>query len=130
MARVTLDDIDVMCVVAEGGPAGGAAAFEALEARLPTLRGRRFYGTFHSGEYRACVAMRSDDDPAALGLGVWRIPGGEYEQLRLHDWHDRIPEIPALFDAMVPASEVDPTRPSIELYRSARELVLLRPVRS
>ena len=130
MARVVLDDIDVMCVIAKGGPVGASSAFGALEARLPTLRGRRFYATFLKGEYRACVALRSDDDPAALGLDVWRIPGGRYERLRLLDWQDRVSEIAATFDEMVPESEVDSTRPSVEFYRSSRELVLLQPVKS
>lgn len=118
-----------MCVVAEDGAAGASAAFDVLEGRLATLRGRRFYGTFLDGEYRACVAMRDDDDPVALALDVWRIPGGEYERFSLLDWQDRVGEIPATFDRMVPESELDPTRPSVEYYRSSREVVLLQPVK-
>jgi len=118
-----------MCVVAEDGAAGASAAFDVLEGRLATLRGRRFYGTFLDGEYRACVAMRGDDDPVALELDVWRIPGGEYERFSLLDWQDRVGEIPATFDRMVPESELDPTRPSVEYYRSSREVVLLQPVK-
>ncbi len=130
MTRVTIDDIDVMCVVADGGPVGGPAAFSTLEAPLASLRGRRFYGTYHGGEYRACVALHRGDDPKALGLVTWRIPGGEYERRKLTDWQDHIEEIAVTFDAMVSEAELDPSRPSVEFYRSSRELVLLQPVRS
>lgn len=128
MARVTIDDIDVMCVVAHDGPAGGPAAFDALEAPLASLRGRRFYGTFLAGEYRACVAIEPDDDPVALGLERWRIPGGSYERRRLLDWRDQLESIAPNFEEMAGEREYDPSRPSIEFYRSARELVLLQPV--
>jgi len=66
--RVTIDDIADMGVVAEGGLSGAPASFEALEAPLDSLRGRRFYGTLPYGEYHACVAIRSGGDPSALGL--------------------------------------------------------------
>ena len=109
-----------MCVVADGGPAGGSAAFAALEAPLASLRGRRFYATYHDGEYRACVAVQPDDDPEAMGLARWRIAGGAYERRKLVDWQDQVDRIGATFDEMVPATEVD-TCASIEFYRGSRE---------
>ena len=108
---MTIEDIDVMCVVADGGPAGGPAAFAALEAPLTTLRGRRFYATYRGGEYRACVAVQPGGDPEALGLSPWRIPGGEYERRRVAGWQDQVDSIGATFDGMVPAAEVDGSRP-------------------
>lgn len=128
MTRVTIGDIDVMCVVAHAGPAGGPAAFGALEAPLGSLRGRRFYGTFFEGEYRACVAIEPGDDPAVLGLETWRIPGGCYERRRLLDWSNHLDEIARAFDEMAEELDYDPSRPSIEVYRSATELVLLQPM--
>jgi len=126
--RVTIDDIDVMCVVSHTGPAGGPAAFDALEAPLGSLRGRRFYGTYLAGEYRACVAIEPGDDPVALGLEKWSIPGGTYERRRLLDWADHVDDIARNFAEMAGELEYDQSRPSIEFYRSARELVLLQPV--
>jgi hypothetical protein len=39
------------------------------------LRGRRYYGAFHSnGEYLVCVALRERDDPAAYGLERGQLP--------------------------------------------------------
>jgi hypothetical protein len=125
---VTLDDIDVMCVVAPGGPSGAPAAFHTLEAPLKSLKGRRFYGTYLAGEYRACVAIEPGDDPAALGLATWTIPGGKFEKRKLADWQSRLPDIGAMFIAMAREFDADESRPSVEFYRSSRELVLFLPV--
>ena len=126
---VTLDDIDVMCVVAPGGPSDAPAAFQALEAPLKSLKGRRFYGTYLAGEYRACVAIEPGDDPDALGLATWTIPGGKFEKRKLTDWQRRLAEIGATFIAMAREFDVDESRPSVEYYRSSRELVLFLPVK-
>lgn len=107
MARVTLDDIDVTCVIAHDGPAGAPAAFAALEAPLRSLRGRRFYGTYLAGEYRPCVAIEPTDDPDAFGLQTWRIPGGTYERRRMLDWPNHLDAIARTFDEMAADSEYD-----------------------
>jgi hypothetical protein len=127
--EVSLDPIEVMYVVAEGGPQGAPAAFDVLESRLQNLRGRKFYGTFLRGEYRACVAIQPGDDPRALGLATWTIPGGKFERRKLTDWQDRIPEIGATFISMAREFDAEESRPSVEFYRSTRELVLFLPVR-
>jgi len=126
---VTSDDIRVMCVISPDGPGGAPDAFRALEAPLTSLKGRRFYGTYMAGEYRACVAIEPGDDPAALGLATWTIPGGKFEKRKLTDWQDRLAEIGTTFIAMAREFDVDESRPSVEFYRSSRELVLLLPVK-
>jgi len=127
--RVTIDDIDVMYVVAEGGPSGAPAAFAVIEAALGSLQGRRFFATYDRAEYRACVAIQGGDDPTALGLTIGRIPGGEYERTRMADWQNHIDEIGPTFQAMAAATEPDWSRPCIESYRSSNELLLLLPVK-
>lgn len=64
--EVTLNDAPMMYLVAEGGPAGAKDAFNQLEGKLSSLRGRKFYGTFQpeTGEYRACVALESGEIPS------------------------------------------------------------------
>lgn len=71
-----LEDIPVTYVAAENGPAGAAEAFRLLESRLPSLKRRRFYGSVQAGEYRACVRTTPGDQPDAMGLLTWVIPGG------------------------------------------------------
>ena len=126
---VTRDDIDVMCVIASGGPSGAPAAFQALEAPLKSLKGRKFYGTYLAGEYRACVAIEPGDDPVGLGLATWTIPGGKFEKRKLTDWQGRLADIGATFIAMAREFDADESRPSVEFYRSSRELVLFLPVK-
>jgi hypothetical protein len=127
-AIVEIDDLDVMYVASTRGLAGAPEAFERLEARLPGLKGRRFYGVFDGHAYRACVAVLPGEDPAALGLERCVVPGGAYARAKLVGWRDRLPEIGETFDRLIAEHGDDTTRPAIEVYRSSRELILLSPV--
>jgi hypothetical protein len=130
-ACVTLPDVRVMYVESTTGHAGAAKAFDTLEAPFPTLKGRKFYGTFQppTGPYRACVAIEPSDDVVALGFPTWTIPGGKYNRSKVANWEQHVPEIGKTFQRMRQESEHDLTRPSIEFYRSQRELVLFLPVK-
>jgi hypothetical protein len=128
--EIVLGDIEVMYVSAEGGPAGAKQAFDRLESCLINLRGRKFYGTFQAGEYRACVALQPEDRPSDFGLSTWIIPGGRYARKKVKDWNEKISQFGEMFDAMAEEYAADPNRPSIEFYRSQRELHLLLPVLS
>jgi len=129
--HVTLPDVHVMYVESTTGTAGAAKAFETLEAPFPTLKGRKFYGTLQppAGLYRACVAIEPGDDVAAFGFPTWTIPGGKYARAKLVDWEKNLPEIGRTFERMSAESDRDASRPSIEFYRSQREMVLFLPVK-
>jgi predicted transcriptional regulator YdeE len=128
---VELNGIKVMYVIAEGGISGVKEAWERLESKVGSLKGRKFYGAyFHDKEeYRACIAIRENDDPAASGLKVWTIPGGKYARSKMDNWPANIDRIAPAFDEMATAHDHDDSRPSIEFYRSQRELILLLPVK-
>lgn len=130
-AQVNLEDVKVMYVESPTGVAGAKKAFDELEAPLTDLKGRRFYATFQypSGPYRACVKVEPSDDPAALGLRTWTIPGGKYARARLENWTGHTEEIPGIFEALAAENDPDPSRPTIEFYRSQKELLLFLPVR-
>jgi len=128
--EVTLDDMEVMYVAAESGPEGAQQAFDKLESHFSTLRGRKFYGTYQSGEYRACVVIMHEDDPSSLGLDTCIIPGGRYIRKKMKDWLGRIPEIEQTFVSLAKQYPSDPERPSIEFYRSQKVLILFLPVLS
>jgi hypothetical protein len=129
--RTVLKPIQVMAVKAEGGTKGAPAAFDILESKLPTLRGRRFYGTFNpfTEEYRACVQKIEGDDAASMGLEDWVIPGGSFLSRKVDDWQSKVQELPRLFSELAAGQDIDHGRPSVEFYRSSRELVIYLPVR-
>ena len=64
-------------------------AMQELEARLQSLKGRKFYGTYLNGQYRACVALKDGDDPADLGLKTWVIPGGEFARRKMKNYMEK-----------------------------------------
>jgi hypothetical protein len=106
-------------------------AWGVLEQALGSLRGRRFYGVLdpESREYRACVELRSGDDPQMLELELGTLPGGRYVRERLYG------EPPAVYALIAPAFErlaqradSDCGRPSIEFYRRRDAIDLLQPV--
>lgn len=119
------DPVAVWYVAAEGGPPGAPAAFADLERRIGSLRGRKFFGTFLDGEYRACVAIRDSDAPELLGLPRWTIPGGRYAR---RAWKGEWDCIGSTFDEMAKEHAPDPARPTIEYYRRENEVVLFLPV--
>src|SRR2546429_9969534 len=97
--ETTLNDIPMMCIVADGGPEGAREAFNRLESKLPSLPGRKFYGTFHptTGENLACVACVPGVDPARPGLAAGVVPGGLHLRLKMMNWTRRADHIGKLF---------------------------------
>lgn len=129
MVTVTFLPIEVMCVTAEGGPAGIRPAWDRLESTLPSLKGRKFYGAFQppDGPYRACVVLLPSDDPEALGLDRWTIPGGHYARKTVKAWEENPKAISTGFDELAATHKPDPSRPGIEFYRSQGEVIIFLP---
>ena len=120
-----------MFVPADDTQAAISSAWQELESRFESLRGRKFFGTFDpvSNEYRACVQLQPDDDPAHLGLHEGVLPGGAYVRARLRGEPPAIyREIARGFEELERRSSHDPSRPSIEFYRRRDEIDLLLPV--
>jgi hypothetical protein len=127
-------EIAVLRVLADMKGKGPAEAMQKLESKLPSLKGRKFYGTFRllpgGEEYFACVERIASDDPRAMAVEVGTIPGGLYVRRKVLDWEQVIAsgKLGSIFEEMVRTYRVDPNRPDIEYYRSASELHLLVPV--
>jgi hypothetical protein len=129
---VTVSDIPVMYVAGEAAmPIADQAprAFEQLEARLSSLKGRKFYGVVVGAEYRACVAIHPTDHADALPHPTWTIPGGKYVRRRITDWEAHLDSIAPTCQALSRRRDFDPSRPIIEYYRSRRELLIMVPIR-
>jgi len=85
------------------------------------LRGRKFFGAFDisSREYRVCTELIVDDHPEALGFERATLPGGAYLRARRHGEPPAVHgQIPAVFNELVRRGTPDPSRPSIDFYRS------------
>lgn len=115
------------------GPAG---AMKILESRLPSLKGRKFYGAFRllkdGEEYFACVERIATDDPERMGLEPATLPGGLYARRKLYDW-EKIIAAGRMIECereFAQAHEIDRSRPELEYYRSMSEMHLLLPVLS
>ena len=115
-----------MVDVASRFPEQAPAAFDALEARLPTLKRKKFYGVVIDGAYRACVAV--DEDTRTLDLPRWVIPAGRYAVGKITDWVQHRDAIGPTVAALRRRSDFDAIRPLIEFYRSEAELRLLAPM--
>lgn len=129
--EVTLEPIQVMYVESGSGIAGSAEAFSKLEKPLPTLKGRKFYGTYdcENGIYRACIKLEIENDkPKEWGFKITNIPGGKYVKDKIMDWVGKENLIGKIFTKLSKNNLVDESRPSIEFYRSQRELILYLPV--
>ena len=130
--EVELQTVPVMFVKAEKGPKGAFQAMQRLEKTIGSPKGRKFYGTYQNGEWRANVAIRDGDDPTSLGLERATIPGGKYAKRKITNYDEgRLGEIlPEVFDRLAEEykERVDPERPSIEFYRSQKELIVMLPI--
>jgi len=137
---VELRDIPVMRVRADMKGKGPAHAFEVLESKLPSLKGRKFYGAFRmlaggEEEYYACVERIGSDDPKKMQLETGTIPGGKYGRRKIEGWEEivRAGRLPAVFrkfvESLEPYVDHDEVRPALEFYRSRSELILLMPMK-
>ena len=132
MARVevTLEPVKVMYVEAKDGLSGVGTAWSKLESNLPSLKGRKMYGAYYGQDkvYRACVAIINEEEPKALGLPMWTIPGGKFAREKVENFARRVEIIGETFKSMEQEYRRDPNRWYIEFYRSQNEVILLLPV--
>src|SRR5579864_6810355 len=121
-AYVDRPEMVVLRVRADMKGGGPAAAMRILESKLPSLKGRKFYGAFRlleeGEEYFACVERIAADGPVAMGLEVGLVPGGLYVRRKLEDW-ERIVASRRLgdhFKELIRTHKFDPSGPEIEYY--------------
>src|SRR5215467_565824 len=116
---VVVGAIPVMFVAGDRGkPIGEQApvAFDKLEAKLTTLKGRHFYGVVVDGQYRACVAIGPHDNLDNLPYPTWVIPGGKFARRKLAHWEQRSHLIGPTMMRMRERADFDFSRHCIEYY--------------
>ena len=136
------EPLEVLCLALDNGVDGAAMAWRALRMshvrakRLgalipePPLDARQRLGccTHRQNDYRACVPALASDDPVALGLEPWVLPGGTFVQEEILDWQKRVLDIGQTFEDLADQYRWDPSRPNIEIYADDRKLILLFPI--
>jgi len=139
---VTRDPVEVLRLrssvrtIADYQGTAVADAFQALEAKLPSIKGRKFYGVSSRGpsgeQYHACVEREPGEDPGRMGLEAGTIDRGAYARRKIDDWPSVVARggLGPIIQEMMRTQPVDPSRPMVEFYRSRTELHLLIPVLS
>ncbi len=134
-AVIELQEIPVMRVKADMNRGGPAEAMCLLESKLPTLKGRKFYGIFRVNpegeEYYACVARIQSDEPEKMQLDTGVISGGKYASRKVMNWENIIRDglLPKIMTEFTNSHNADSNRFSVEFYRSQKELELFIPLK-
>jgi hypothetical protein len=125
-------DLRLMVVRASEFPGGLKAAWDGLESRFSSLKGRKFYGVVRDEgsqvAYFAGVVPLGDEEITALGLPTMMIKGGKYARAKLLDWPNHTDEIGQIFSDLRRDFPMDPNGWELEYYRSQSELHLLLPL--
>ena len=101
--EVNRNSVMVLFLETQETPAGIQALFDELFASVENLENRRFFGasTGPTGTYRACVEKLAGDDPSALGLTEWKLPGGLFAIERVEDWPSDTGKIAVAFQRVL-----------------------------
>ncbi len=125
----------VIVVKSASFPDGNGAAFNALETRLKTLKGRKFYGLVYPAkdelDYYAGLVPDNEIEErrfAELGFPIRTIDGGRCARVKLMNWTTKTDQIGPLINALIEQYGIDRSRPQMEYYRSHSELHLLVPI--
>ena len=125
-------EVKVMYVKSDKGALGSSQAFDRLESKLPTLKGRKFYGLIFGvppkDEYWASVELVANDQPDQWGFQTGSIPAGTYIQERINDWDKDVSIIGKTFHRLMRENKIDTSRPCVEFYRSMRDMLVRLPV--
>lgn len=120
---------ELLVCQAKSFPDGIREAWQTLEGRLGSRRGRKFYGVTEPGErglvYFAGVEPLDQGEVDSLGFPVHRIEAGRFARVKLLDWPTRIDQIPRIFEELFETHTPHPSHRALEYYRSQKELHLM-----
>ncbi len=119
---------------AEEFPGDIKGAWDRLESKLSSLRGRRFYGlAFLDGTrwtYYAGLEPLNEEEISNLGFQTMVVKGGRYARVKLLNWSNQTEKIGEIFAELMREYPMAPDGPAVEYYRSQSELHLLLPLKN
>lgn len=125
-------DVELVVCRATEFPAGIKDAWERLESKLASLKGRKFYGLtyFEDGHlvYYAGLEPLGAEEIDALGFPTMTLKAGKYARVKLMDWNDHADEIGPIMEWLMEEYKKDHSGPTVEFYRSQKELHLMIPL--
>lgn len=124
------NDIRLFGVQAASFPDGVQQAWQDLHKRLPSTKGRNFYGISHgtaNGKivYTACVEEIYDGEGEAYGCKPFTLPQGEYMGEAIPDFMHQIEKIGAVFQALLARDDYDPNGVCVEQYLNETDVVCM-----
>jgi len=129
---VQVKAFELLYIEAHSFPDGIQYAWNSLEKKLGSLKGRKFYGAswMECGKIRyvAGVTPVSSAEEEILRLPIIKIEGGAFITRKLEKWHERIDEIGKIFETLADLYPVRKGVPFLEYYRSNKELILMVPI--
>ncbi|TVQ95011.1 MAG: transcriptional regulator [Bacteroidetes bacterium] len=122
-------EIVLFYIQAESFPKGVKDAFLKLESLLPTRRGRKFYGIYEEQDgqviYRAAVEELYPGEAEKYNCKYYFLKPGDYLSITLSNWEKHLEKIEVAFDRLAESPTVDPQSPSVEFYKSSKELICM-----
>jgi len=123
-----LEEIKTVYVKSGSGINRAKKAFNELEIKLKSIKGRKMYGIYWQGDYYACSKIKPIDNLQRLELDTYIIPAGKYAKLIMCDWFDKLHLIASAFDQIKKENAYDRSRPEIEYYERFNKLILYLPI--
>lgn len=124
------NDVNVITVTARSFPDGILDAFRKLEAVIPGVAQRVFYGISCPDEqgtiiYKAAVSEITDGEALNYGFEKFVITKGIYLVKTIQNWRKDIPAIGMAFEQLLKSPELDLSFPCVECYNNMDEVACM-----
>lgn len=125
------NDVPLFGIQATDFPDGVGQAWQDLHKKLPTTKGRSFYGVSHGTTgggilYKACVEEAFAGEAESLGCERFVLPKGEYIGETVHHFMQQLPKIGETFQALLARDDYDKANGRcVEQYLNDKDVVCM-----
>lgn len=127
------NDIKVFYLAAKSFPDGVLEAHNELQAKLPTIENRKFFGISSPGEngsilYKAAVEELYDGEGKKAGCERFTIKAGKYISTFIADFMKDVPAVSKAFRKLLAYPGIDPNGYCLEIYEGSSDVRCLVPL--